>query len=126
MFRATICALTLAAVAPGARAGELDRELPAAAAAVTVASAVAPSGSEMDRESPQSAHGWRWGWGRPYYGGWGWGLGGYYPASVSYFNIGFGPAFYRPFGYYGGFYNFGFGYRSFYPAYYAPFGYGWW
>lgn len=117
MLRATVCAVMVAVIAPAARAGELDNEAAPVAKAPAVAAA-APGGSEMDRESPQAAHGWRWG------GHWGprWGWGGFYPARFSYFNIGFGSPFYRPFGF-----SFGFGYRPFFPAYYyAPFGYWWW
>ena len=126
MFRVTICALTLVLAGTGGtgRAGELDREA-APAKKVAVSPAATPAGgSEMDSESPQSACGW--GWGRPYYG---WGWGGFYPARVSYFNIGFGPGFYgyTPFGFYNSFYGgFGFSYRSYYSAF-APFGYyGYW
>ena len=125
MLRATVCALVLAACAPVAQAGELDRESPRAATTAAVATTVAPGGSEMDDESPLAAHGWRWG--RRYYGGWGW--GGFYPAPVSYFGVGFGPSFYSPVGFYGGYYNVGY-YRPFFPAYYpyyyGPVGYGWW
>jgi hypothetical protein len=120
MFRITLYAPALAAViavAPTVRAGELDRE---SAPVMRSTAMSAPSGgSELDKESPQSAHGWRWGgwgWGHRW-GGWGgWGWGGFYPARSSYFNFGF-PAFYRPWGFYNGF-SLSFGYRSFFPAYY--------
>ena len=130
MFRAIVCTLALA-VTPAVRAGELDREAapattPAPVAKPTPVAAATTGGSEMDRESPQSAHGWRWG---GYYGpGWGW--GGYsYGFRAPYFGYGFSPAFYypyRPFGFYNGFYGgFGYGYPYF-PAYYSPFVYRYW
>lgn len=135
MYRATACALVFAAGGSAARAGELDRESPAAALSSAAATAPVlptlahPGGSEMDRESPRPAHGWRWG-ARSY--GWGW--GGYYPYR-SYISFGFGyPSYfaYRSFGFssafYGGFYPaFGWPYQPYFPAYYyAPYAYGWW
>jgi hypothetical protein len=133
MLRTTVCALALAAVvalAPAARAGELDRE--SAPTKKSVAMSAPTGGSEMDKESPQAAYGWHyghrwggWGWGHRWggWGGWGggWGglgWGGFYPARFSYFNFGF-PGFYRPWGFYNGF-SLGFGYRSFFPTYYSP------
>src|SRR4051794_7366033 len=119
MLRAIFCALTLTlilAVSPAVRAGELDRE--AGATAAPAAGASATGGSELDRESPQSAHGWRWG--GAYHGGWGW--GGFYRAP--YFSFGYSPfysySFYRPFGFYGYYNAFAYPYFS---AYYSPFVY---
>ena len=119
MSRAFACALALAVV-PAARAGELDREVSATGTPPAVA---ADGGTELDRESPQPAYGWRWG--GPY-APFGWG-GFYYPARVSYF--GFAPSFYsyswyRPFGFYG--YYSAFAYRPYFPAYYSPFVYSYW
>ena len=135
VFRAIVSALVLLAIGTAVRAGELDRD-PAPAGKSAPAAA---GGTEMDRESPQPAHGWR-GYYAPYVGpGWGW--GGYSPYGVSYGGFGFTSA-YRPIGfggYYGGFGGYyggysgygisygGFGYAGspFYPVY-PPFGYGGW
>src|SRR5262245_58722908 len=133
MFRAIVCTLALAA-GPVARAGELDRET--AVAGTSPAVAVTIGGSELDRESPQPAHGWRWG--VPFHAPWGW--GGFFPARVSFFGFGFSPfysfhsfrsfgfypGFYRPFGFYPGFHG-GFGFGSpFFPTFYSPFGFRYW
>ncbi len=123
MIRMVCCAVivpVLIALTPTVRAGELDRESTPAKKSVAMR---APSGgSELDSESPQSAHGWRWG--HRHWGGWGgWGWGGFGPARFSYFNFGF-PAFYQPWGFSSGF-SLSFGYRSFFPTYfYSPFF--WW
>ena len=122
MFRAIVCTLALA-VAPVVRAGELDRET--AMTKTSQAVAAPTGGSELDRESPQASHGWRWG---GYYGpGWGW--GGYsFGFRAPYF--GFAPGFssfysFRTFGFPGYYGGFGYAYPYF-PAYYAPFGYSYW
>jgi hypothetical protein len=140
MMRAMICGLALFALAPAVGAGELDREgTPAKSALVAPADATAkaPAGSEMDKESPRDAYfyrghwgGWGGGWGyRGFgwgggWGGWGYrglGWGGFYPARF------YSPGFY-------GFRSYGFSpwaYRSYYwnwyyPTY-SPFGlYGYW
>jgi hypothetical protein len=111
MFRVIVCALALA-VGPVVRAGELDRET--AVAGTPPAVVATNGGSELDRESPQSAHGWRWR--AAYFGAWGW--GGYYP--VPYF--GFAPAFYPSFAYP----PFGFYAYPFFPVYHAPVVYHYW
>jgi hypothetical protein len=132
MFRSLLCSVTLLGFTSAASAGELDRDaagktVPAAigTAPITPSSVV---GTEMDRESPQSAdrgHG-GWGYGHGYgygggyghgyrYGGWGYGGFGYRP----YFGGGFGGYYgrgYRP--YYGGFSG-GF-YSSYYTGFYQP------
>jgi hypothetical protein len=139
MHRATTCALVLATAGLTARAGELDRESSRAVPSFSAATAQAAadlahtSGSEMDRESPQSSHGWRWG--VPHYGwGWGWGggWGGFYRPYIG-FGFGYPGYFgYRPFGFYSPFYTgyysaFGWPYHAYFPAYYhAPAAYGWW
>ena len=75
MMRAMICCLALFALAPSVRAGELDREAAAAKPALVTpanATAKAPAGSEMDKESPQDAYYYRGHW------------GGFYPARFYY------------------------------------------
>jgi hypothetical protein len=130
MIRAAVCGLALFAGASAVRAGELDREPVPAAKASVVASSL--GGSELDRESPQTAHGWRWG--NPYFYGPGPGWVGYYPARWSYLSFGFGASFYpyRPFGFYNGFLGdyyggSGFLFPAYFPTYYPSFGYpcGW-
>ncbi len=128
MFRAIVCVLALAGSGATVRAGELDRD-PAPAGKVPAAAPVAAGGYELDRESPQPAHGWRGYYGP--YGGPGWGWGGYYPYGVSYDGFGFAPAYYPfraagfPIGYGGLYGGFGYAYCPFYPAYHS-FGYGGW
>jgi hypothetical protein len=80
MLRVMICCVALFAFAPTVRAGELDREGGAAkpvAAAPLNPVAKAPTGSEMDRESPQDANFFRGHWGGWGHGGFGWGHGGF-------------------------------------------------
>jgi hypothetical protein len=94
MIRSLVCGFTMIGLASVSLAGELDRETktaPAAPVAVT-----APSGSELDQESPTAAHR------RGYYGG------GFHHR---YYGSGFGGygGFYRPFvsvnyGAFGGYY----------------------
>jgi hypothetical protein len=93
-------ALAFLACGTGLRAGEQDNDRagPRPATAVTTAAA---GGSELDRESPDQSHGWRW------RRGWGWGGG---------WTVGYAPAFgygYSSFAYPA----YGFGYSSFYPSY---------
>ncbi|HJZ60191.1 MAG TPA: hypothetical protein VKE74_34935 [Gemmataceae bacterium] len=145
MIRTTLCSLALLGLATGARAGELDNEAPpakkpaATAAANPVAAATAPTGSELDKESPEAAHGWRGYWGhgpvgygygfRFHYGFAGfyrppvfWGPA-FYPGFASYRVYSF-PGFYGGFypGFYGGYYSPFFNYGGFYPGFY---GWGW-
>jgi len=93
MMRAMICCLALFALAPSVRAGELDREAAKPAlVAPAGATAKAPAGSEMDKESPQDAYYYRGHWGGWGYRGFGWGgwgyrgfgWGGFYPARFYY------------------------------------------
>lgn len=142
MMRAMICCLALVAFAPAVRAGELDRDgvkaKPALVAAAG-ATAKAPAGSEMDKESPQDAYRWHGGWGgwgyRGYghWGGWGgWGYRGYGGwGGWGYRGLGWGGWGYRGLGW-GGYYPAGFYYPGFYSSYYwnwytpAYYPVGWW
>ena len=109
MIRSLLCSFALFGFGAAASAGELDgdnaRKSTPAAVGTSTDSATASTGSELDQESPQSAHNGRGGWGygnnRGYGGGYGYGNVGY---------GGFSGGFYSPVytGYYGSYVNYGF------------------
>jgi hypothetical protein len=116
MLRITMSILALFAFSSATLAGELDRESSSKSnppMVVASSPAKAPqAGTELDRESPQSAHHGHGGWGG-FHGGWGYGGGwGGYRGGWGY------GGFYRPFGFYRPYSMF---YGGFYP--YASFGY---
>jgi hypothetical protein len=102
--------LAIASFATSAiKADEMDRETkgkngPAQAAG----SDKVTSGSELDKESPDQSHGWRWR--RGWYGGIGFGGGfggGFYPSTVSYYSSfptypSYYTSYYPTYSYYGG------------------------
>ena len=133
MIRVALCTLAISGFGAAASAGELDREtLGAVAPAPSVVAP--PAGTELDRESPRAAHGWRGGYGYGGYGGYGYGGGyggfgygggyggfgyssvgfsrSYYPAYYSYPAFGYAPSFYRASYFNTGFYG-GFGYGGY-------------
>lgn len=112
-MRAILTAAIVLAMGNGLRADEMDRDIRARGGTTAIAKSPI-GGSELDRESPDQSHGWRWrhGWGY----GVGWGVsyfptcsfGSFYASSYGWghwnggWGGGYSVSYYRPV-YYGGF-----------------------
>lgn len=140
MIRSLLCSFALFGFGATASAGELDgdsaRKSTPAAVGTSTDSATASTGSELDQESPQSAHNGRGGWGYGNHRGYGYGNRGYYGGGWGgYGNLGYGGGGWGGYGYgnrgyngwgygnggYGSYYGGGFG-GGFYGSY-ANYGY---
>lgn len=100
-----------------ANADEMDRDVKGKSAQAPTVTKTAIAGSELDKESPEQSHHYRWrgGWGVSVgYGGYGGGWGASYYRPIGY-GGGWGASYYRPIGYGGG-----------WGSYYRPIGYGGW
>ena len=115
MIRSLLCSFALFGFGAVASAGELDgdnaRKSTPAAVGTSTDSATASTGSELDQESPQSAHNGR--------GGWGYGNNRGYGGGYGYGNRGYGGGYgYGNRGYYGGYGN-----HSYYGGGWGGYGY---